>query len=70
MRFSILSTAVATLALCGDAVQAAITPAEIVTNIQAVTTMSQALQGPAQSISLLNGPLIVVGLGPFPVCGN
>ncbi|KAK3389898.1 UVI-1 protein [Podospora didyma] len=45
---------------------AAITPAEVVNNIKAVTMKSQALQAPAQSISIINGPLIIVGLGPFP----
>jgi len=42
------------------------TPAQVVTNIQLITQKSQALQGPAQSISIINGPLIVIGLGPFP----
>jgi hypothetical protein len=42
------------------------TPAQVATNIQLITQKSQALQGPAQSISVINGPLIVVGLGPFP----
>lgn len=43
------------------------TPAQVVDNIKLITQKSQALQGPAQSISIINGPLIVVGLGPFPV---
>jgi hypothetical protein len=33
-----------------------------------ITQKSQALQAPAQSISLINGPLILIGQGPFPVC--
>jgi hypothetical protein len=48
-------------------VMAQTTPAQVVTNIQMLTRKSQALQQPAQSISLINGPLIVIGLGPFPV---
>ncbi|KAK2007903.1 UVI-1 [Colletotrichum eremochloae] len=44
----------------------AITPAQMVDNIRMVTTKSQALQGPAQSITILNGPLIIIGQGPFP----
>jgi hypothetical protein len=42
------------------------TPAQVVDNIRSLTSKSQALQGPAQSISIINGPLIVIGLGPFP----
>ncbi len=44
-----------------------ITPAQVVQNIQLITQKSQALQAPAQSINILNGPLILIGLGPFPV---
>ncbi|KAK4203484.1 hypothetical protein QBC40DRAFT_251183 [Triangularia verruculosa] len=47
-------------------VMAALTPAGIVVAIKDLTAKSQALQQPAHSISLINGPLIVVGLGPFP----
>jgi hypothetical protein len=43
------------------------TPAQVVDNIRALTQKSQALQGPAQSISIINGPLILIGQGPFPV---
>jgi hypothetical protein len=43
------------------------TPAGVVANIRVLTQKSQALQAPAQSISIVNGPLIVIGLGPFPV---
>ncbi|KAK4163952.1 hypothetical protein QBC43DRAFT_289521 [Cladorrhinum sp. PSN259] len=45
---------------------AAIPPAKVVENIKALTAKSEALQNPARSISIINGPLIVVGLGPFP----
>ncbi|KAK4460561.1 hypothetical protein QBC42DRAFT_205529 [Cladorrhinum samala] len=45
---------------------AAITPEEMVTNINRLTEKSKALQAPAQSISLLNAPLIIIGQGPFP----
>jgi len=47
-------------------VMAVTTPAQVVDNIKMLTQKSQALQAPAQSISLLNGPLVIVGLGPFP----
>ncbi|KXJ88665.1 hypothetical protein Micbo1qcDRAFT_213775 [Microdochium bolleyi] len=65
MRFSI-TTAVAALALAGNAVQAALSPAQIVSNIKMITQKSQAIQAPAQSITIINGPLIVIGQGPFP----
>lgn len=39
---------------------------QIVTTIKVLTQRSQELQAPAQSISLLNGPLIIIGQGPFP----
>jgi hypothetical protein len=32
-----------------------------------ITQKSQALQAPAQSITVINGPLIIIGQGPFPV---
>lgn len=66
MRFSILNSAVAALAVCSTAL-GQMTPSQVVDNIKSLTTKSQALQAPAQSISIINGPLIVVGLGPFPV---
>ncbi|KAK3988382.1 hypothetical protein QBC44DRAFT_292940 [Cladorrhinum sp. PSN332] len=45
---------------------AALTPAQIIDGINALTTKSRALQTPAQSITLVNSPLIVIGQGPFP----
>lgn len=45
----------------------ALSSAQIVDNIRMLTAKSQALQAPAQSITIVNGPLILVGLGPFPV---
>jgi len=55
----------AALALAAP-IAAQTTPAQVVENIQTLSQKSQALQAPAQSITILNGPLIVVGLGPFP----
>lgn len=46
---------------------AAITPQEITSNLRTLTVKSQDLQRPAQSITIINGPLIVIGQGPFPV---
>ncbi|GKT86138.1 UVI-1 protein [Colletotrichum tofieldiae] len=66
MQFSTIKYAVAALAVYSSGVLSQITPAQVVDNIRAVTTKSQALQAPAQSINVLNGPLLVVGLGPFP----
>lgn len=48
-------------------VLAQLSPAQVVDNLQVVTQKSQALQAPAQSITVVNGPLIIVGQGPFPV---
>ncbi|KAF3042102.1 hypothetical protein E8E12_002691 [Didymella heteroderae] len=45
---------------------AQITPAQVVSNINMITQKSQALQAPAQSITIINGPLIIIGQGPFP----
>jgi hypothetical protein len=53
-------------AACAAPALAALTPAQVVSNIQMVTQKSQALQAPAQSITIINGPLIIIGQGPFP----
>ncbi|KAJ4400327.1 hypothetical protein N0V91_008786 [Didymella pomorum] len=45
---------------------AQLTPAQVVSNINMITQKSQALQAPAQSITIINGPLIIIGQGPFP----
>ncbi|KAI0441889.1 hypothetical protein F4803DRAFT_551684 [Xylaria telfairii] len=45
---------------------AAATPQQIASGIASLTQKSQALQAPAQSITILNAPLIVIGQGPFP----
>jgi hypothetical protein len=42
------------------------TPTQVVSTIKQLTQKAHALQKPAQSISLVNGPLIVIGQGPFP----
>jgi hypothetical protein len=47
-------------------IMAQTTPAQVVSNIQMITQKSQALQAPAQSITIINGPLIIIGQGPFP----
>lgn len=56
---------VASLAVLAPIV-AQTTPAQVVSNIQMITQKSQALQAPAQSITIINGPLIIIGQGPFP----
>ncbi|KAI0405018.1 hypothetical protein F4802DRAFT_565379 [Xylaria palmicola] len=53
------------LALASTAMSAA-TPQQIADGIRSITQKSQALQAPAQSITVLNAPLIVIGQGPFP----
>jgi hypothetical protein len=47
-------------------IAAQLTPAQVVQNIQMITQKSQALQAPATSITIINGPLIIIGQGPFP----
>lgn len=42
-------------------------PSQVVSYIQDLTQKSQAIQAPAQSITIINGPLIHVGQGPFPM---
>jgi hypothetical protein len=67
MRFNFATVATTALSLFSATSFAAVTPAQIVTNIQDLTAKSQALQVPANSITKINGPLIVAEEGPFPV---
>ncbi|KAK4167931.1 hypothetical protein QBC43DRAFT_229374 [Cladorrhinum sp. PSN259] len=60
---SLFTSAVAMMAL---PVMGALTPAQIADGIKTLTTKSQALQPAAQSITLVNAPLIIIGQGPFP----
>jgi hypothetical protein len=55
----------APLALASTAFAAA-TPQQIVDGIKLITQKSQALQAPAQSITLVNAGLFAIGAGPFP----
>ncbi|KAK0639492.1 hypothetical protein B0T16DRAFT_395212 [Cercophora newfieldiana] len=61
-----LRTLAATAIAFASPLVSALTVSQIVNNIQTLTSKSQALQAPAQSITIVNGPLIVIGLGPFP----
>jgi len=68
MKISLYKTSAAiVLALHGLIALAELSPAQIASNINDLTAKSQALQVPANSITCLNGPLIVIGQGPFPV---
>jgi hypothetical protein len=58
---------VAATATLLTSVYAQMTAPQIVSNINIITGQSQALQGPANSINLLSGPLFLIGQGPFPV---
>ncbi|KAI1304051.1 hypothetical protein F5Y03DRAFT_182316 [Xylaria venustula] len=49
-----------------SAAMGALTPQQIADGINLITQKSQALQAPAQSITVLNAPLIAIGQGPFP----
>ncbi|KAK1854270.1 hypothetical protein CCHR01_03122 [Colletotrichum chrysophilum] len=66
MRFSTLKFAIAALAICSNTVFGQTTPSQVVSNINMLTQKSEALQAPAESITIVNGPLIVAGQGPFP----
>lgn len=62
MLFSKIFTGIA----MASTAMAAATPQQIADGINSLTQKSSALQGPAQSITILNAPLIVIGQGPFP----
>src|ERR1700712_1075573 len=38
----------------------------IIAGLRVLSTKAQDLQAPAQSITIVNGPLLVIGQGPFP----
>jgi hypothetical protein len=46
---------------------AALTPTQIIDGLDSLTKKSVALLSPAHSINILNGPLIAIGQGPYPV---
>lgn len=49
------------------AVASAIPAAKVVENIKAVTSMSTKLQTPTKDLGVLDGPLLAIGSGNFPV---
>ncbi len=57
-------------ALIAAPVLAALTPTQIADSLSALTKQAQDLQPVAQSITIVNAPLIVIGQGPFPVCSS
>ncbi|KAI1809996.1 UVI-1 [Poronia punctata] len=63
MRFSKIFAAGVAMA---GAAMAALTPDQIADGIKQITKKSQDLQEPAQSITILNAPLLIIGQGPFP----
>ena len=65
---SLRSLVIGAVTLMAATVNGAATPQQIVDGINSITQKAQALQAPAQSISILNAPLIIIGQGPFPVC--
>ncbi|KAI0395171.1 UVI-1 [Xylariaceae sp. FL0594] len=63
MRFTNIfnaGLAMASSAMC------ALTPQQIADGLGRITDESRALQEPAESITIVNAPLIVIGQGPFP----
>jgi hypothetical protein len=63
-----LRSLIAAAALIAAPVMAAVTPTQLTDGIKKVTMQSQMLQADAQSITIINAPLIIIGQGPFPVC--
>ncbi|KAF3014154.1 hypothetical protein E8E14_001052 [Neopestalotiopsis sp. 37M] len=66
MKSSMIRSAVAALAFCSNTVFGAQTAEQIVASLNTLTDKSQDLQAPAETITAVNGALIVVGQGPFP----
>ncbi len=63
-----LRSLVAGAALIVAPVMAALSPAQLTEGLNKLTSQAQGLQSVAQSITIVNAPLIVIGQGPFPVC--
>jgi LPS O-antigen subunit length determinant protein (WzzB/FepE family) len=65
MRFSI----VATLAALGSVAlgQATVSSAVVVQSINTLTIKTQNLIEPANQLTVLNAPLLIIGQGPWPV---
>ncbi|KAK3949284.1 hypothetical protein QBC32DRAFT_220086 [Pseudoneurospora amorphoporcata] len=69
MRFSLLSTAIAaTLSsvVVAAPVARSTTLQDTVNTLAVLSEKTHKLQAPAQSITITNGPLIIIGQGPFP----
>ncbi|KAK5651779.1 hypothetical protein OQA88_11646 [Cercophora sp. LCS_1] len=64
---SLRSIVTGALAMTAATASAAATPQQIADGLRSLTQKHQALQAPAQSITILNAPLIVIGQGPFPI---
>ena len=64
---SLRSLVTGAAALMAAPIMAALTPTQLSDGINQLTTKSQALQAIAQSITIVNAPLLIIGQGPFPV---
>ncbi|TRX98471.1 hypothetical protein FHL15_000545 [Xylaria flabelliformis] len=53
-------------AVMAASAMAALTPSQIADSLKTITVQSQNIQVQAQSITIVNAPLIVIGQGPFP----
>ena len=62
-----LRSLVVGVALIAAPVMAVFTSTQVANGIDQLTGQTQALEPIANSISIFNAPLIVIGLGPFPV---
>lgn len=63
-----LRSLIGAAALMAAPVMAALSPTQLTDGLKKLTTMAQDLQAPAQAITIVNAPLIIIGQGPFPVC--
>jgi hypothetical protein len=59
---------VAGVALVAAPVIQALTPAQLAADLESLATDSQNLEPTANSITILNAPLIVINEGPYPAC--
>jgi len=65
MRFNISTIILGAIALLSSAA-AALSATDVVNDLAALTSKTLLLQAPASSINILNGPLYILGIGPFP----
>ncbi|KAK3389110.1 hypothetical protein B0T20DRAFT_464762 [Sordaria brevicollis] len=66
MRFSLIAAIASFGSVMAQPVTRAVTDQQVTDGLKLLTDKARALQEPAQSITIINAPLIVIGQGPFP----